>query len=160
MEPRPHAITVAILVGLLCATLVFAQTRDCSFKVIDHGEFRSSGDLNRVQVIPKELDLDCLISYASKLTREHPGVRYRFYDDQSNNLDKYIGMMRLLESGNEENILRPNIEYTYSDKWLHKHHIATLWARSDVDANDAADKDGCQSWLLKAEDGRTMATFD
>ena len=162
MKKRISPTVAAMLGGLFWAAPAFTQTKICSLEVRDYGEFVMSGNVHKIQVIPKKTDSACLISYAAKMCRERPGVRFEFFDAQSNDLNAYIRGMRLLESGQASNVLRDNIpvEYQYSDKWWHKHHVATLWASSDVQHNSVVGENGCQQWFLKSEDGKTLATFD
>jgi hypothetical protein len=147
---------LAALLGGIFTLSAVAQT--CSLKVADIGSWGGT----KVQVIPKKTDTACLIAYAAKLTREHPGVRYEFYDSQTTDLIKYIRGQRLLLSPEAESVLRDGAppEYQYSPKALSKHHIANLWAGSDLQSNAVVDKDGCQSWVLKSGDDKTLATFD
>ena len=169
MKKRMYRPTVAMLIGLFWAAPAFPQAKICSLETHDYGRYlgAGSGHVHVVQVIPKNTGAACLVSYAAKLTREHPGVLYEFFDAQSHDLSAYMswqtaisGAMDRGEEYLKENLQRLSAENRYSDKWVNKHHIATLLASSDVNTAAAVDENGCQQWILKSEDNKTMATFD
>jgi hypothetical protein len=160
-------IVAAMLGGVLFTLSVVAQTGGCSLQVADMGSFVKLGTAYKVRVISKKTEPSCLVSYAAQLTRESPGMHFEFYDAQSRDLNIYMswntavsGAMARGEEYFSDNIQRLAAQKSYSDKWVHKHHIATLWAGSDVDLKTPIDKDGCQPWVLISEDNKTLATFD
>lgn len=159
-----------LLVAMLSAVFnlsAVAQTGGCSLQVADMGSFVKLGTAYKVRVISKKTEPSCLVSYAAKLTRESPGMHFEFYDAQSRDLNVYMSWntavsvaMARGEDYFSDNIQRLSIQKTYSDKWVLKHHIATLCAGSDIDVKTLIDKDGCQPWVLVSEDSKTLATFD
>ena len=133
-------VCILLLVVLFATGGVTAQTCDPdSVAVTEYKRYEASDAQWAVLIIPPKTKRDCVIALTQKLHNHESTVRFEFFDARGIEIDQYI---RWAESGDDA---------YYPEKWLKKHHIATLYVFSDGRGpRDCA-------WTLKFEKGSDAA---
>jgi hypothetical protein len=128
------ALLAAIVLSLASATR--GQCNLSSATALEYDRYQATDATWIVLLLRPKTSRDCLVTYARKLHREMPAVRYEFFDRAGPELVQYV---RWASHGMSD-------DYFYPEKWLNKHHVATLLPFLGTGPSD------CQ-WTLEFEKG-------
>jgi hypothetical protein len=103
----------------ILSSLAGAARAQCNLDartVAEYDRYHSKDATWAVLIIPAKASRDCLVAYIRDLHRDNPDLRFEVFNLAAPELAQYV---RWAANGMRD-------DYFYPEKWLSKHHVATL----------------------------------
>jgi hypothetical protein len=139
LTARTASILLAVLFLFATAGDTLAQCSLSAASVLEFDRYQASHATWIVLIIPPKTSKECLVAYVRNLHRDNPDARYELFNLAAPELAQYVRAAAHDLSD----------DYPYPEKWLNKHHVATLLPFIGTGPSD------CE-WTLQFEKADSM----